>query len=213
GADLRATDHAGRSITEARVEDVDLMEYLADERGFPLPLYPALCLGRVNRAREILADPNYHLPADRLARGGLLWATMQLYRYALFGPDELRAAGLPASTAEVDSCRAKIRDHLDLLRSLLDRGILEGDRGHPAGTVLDTQNPHPGEPPIGYRALTEAVQLVSPEPAEMLLRAGAWPESDVQIRELLNMTGFGPRRMDLLELLARHGIVPEPPVG
>src|SRR5262249_59169094 len=143
------------------------------------------------------------------AGGGWLGAARQWYGYAGWGPEGLGAAGLPASTAEVDSCRAKIRDHLDLLRSLLDRGILEGDRGHPAGTVLDTQNPHPGEPPIGYRALTEAVQLVSPEPAEMLLRAGAWPESDVQIRELLNIAGFGPRRTGLLELLARPGIGPD----
>src|SRR5262249_37883005 len=95
GADLRATDHAGRSITEARVEDVDLMEYLADERGFPLPLYPALCLGRVNRAREILADPNYHLPADRLARGGLLCPTMQLSHSPLSVPAHLRPTAPP----------------------------------------------------------------------------------------------------------------------
>jgi hypothetical protein len=206
GADLHATDHAGRSIIETRGEDADLMEFLADEYAIPLPLYAALCLGRVARARQVLADPNYRLPDDRLARGGLLWATMQLYRYSLFGPDEPFAGGGPLTAADVEYCRAKVRDHLDILKSLLDRGILAGDRGHPGGTVMDTQDPHPGEPSIGYRALTEAVQLISPDPAEMLLRAGVRPGSDVQFRELLNMTGFGPRRMDMLDALARYGI-------
>ncbi|HJZ59948.1 MAG TPA: ankyrin repeat domain-containing protein, partial [Gemmataceae bacterium] len=212
GADLHATDPSGRTVMDVGGDmDPSLAEYLADEHGFPLSLAAALHLGRVGRAREILADPRYRLPAERDARLGLLLAVLVLYGQSLFAPGEPNPSDRRLSRGQAAAARRRIGDHLDILQALLDRGILDDDRGSAGGTVLDVLSNHPGEPPIGYRVLYDAVRLTSPEPAELLIRHGVRPGSFVQALELRQMAKHPPARSDMLDMLTRHGITGAPP--
>jgi len=208
GANLHATDPAGRTLMDLRgSDDPTLAEYLADEHGFPLPLAAALHLGRVGRARQILADPGYQPPTEPYARLGLLQAVISLYRHSLFEPGEGNPSNYLISKGQAAAARQRIGDHLDILQGLLERGILDDDRGSSGGTVMDVLVNHPGEPSIGYRVLCDAVGLIAPEPAELLIRHGARPESFIQALELRQCMPLHPiARPDVLDMLTRHGI-------
>jgi hypothetical protein len=209
GADLRATDHAGQTVMDARGDcDADLAAYLADRHRFPMPLTAALALGRVDRVRELLADPGFRPPADR---HGVFQAMMTLYGYSLFPPGGPNPSNRLIGEADAEAARRMIRDHLDILETLLAKGVLAGDRGHSGATTLDVLEQQPGPTSAGYRALVEAVRLIDPGPAELLLRHGVRPGSYVQTCELFN-SWFHPRcRVEMVAMLARYGVTEEPP--
>src|SRR5262249_55628818 len=65
---------------------------------------------------------------------------------------------------------------------------------------------------IGYRVLCDAVRLIAPEPAELLIRHGVRVASFIQALELRRGTSRHPLAPpDMLDMLTPYGITQVPP--
>jgi Ankyrin repeats (3 copies) len=188
GADTRVTV-GGESLMDAAAEGNLQLAELLEERGMPLTLAAALRLGRVEQIRAILRDHPEQIPQDPVARGQRCCQVILFLGDRTFTPRHTRD---PERTRqEAARNRQVLRDHLDILEAFLRRAA--------------------GEPFPACSALSQAVQLVGPEAADLLLRHGIRPVSALETNLLLSAAGMNMHcAAEMRELLARYGIEPRP---
>jgi len=188
GADIHATA-GGKTLMDLATDgNLELVQML-EERGVPLSLLAALRLGRVEQIRAILRDHPERIPQDPYARSVLCEQAVQFLRQLTFTPRHTRD---PERTRqEVARNREVLRDHLDILEGVL-RAVA-------------------GEPIPGCGSLSQAVQMVGPEAAELLLRYGLRPGNALETNMLLMAAGCNMHcPAEVRELLARYGIESRP---
>jgi hypothetical protein len=188
GADIHATA-GGKTVmdwaTDGNLELVQLLE----ERGVPLTLAAALRLGRVEQIRAILRDHPEQIPQDPGARGQLCDQVILFLGDRTFTPRHTRDR--ERTRQEAARNRQVLRDHLDILEAFLRRAA--------------------GEPFPACSALSQAVQLVGPEAADLLLRHGIRPVSALETNMLLMAAGCNMHcAAEMRELLAHYGIESRP---
>jgi hypothetical protein len=188
GADIHLTV-GGESLMDAAAEGNLLLAELLEERGVSLSLMAALRLARVEQIRAILRDHPEEIPQAPGARSRLCDQVILFLGNQTFTP---RHTPVPERTRqEAARNRQVLRDHLDILEAFLRHAAAE---------------PFPA-----CSALSQAVQLVGPEAADLLLRHGIRPVSALETNLLLSAAGMNMHcAAEMRELLARHGIQPRP---
>jgi hypothetical protein len=188
GADIHATIGAETLMDRAAEGNLTLVELL-EQRGVALPLMAALRLRRIDRVRAILRDHPEQISRGPDGRPGVCEQTVLFLQELTLTPVNRRDPS--RMREEAARSRQVLRDHLDILEGVLQRVAGEG---FPAPAIL-----------------TQAVQMVGPEVAELLLRYGVPPGGALETNMLLFAAGQNPFcAAELKDLLARYGIRPRP---
>jgi ankyrin len=146
-----------------------------------LDLHSALCLGKIDQARELLQKDPEAVNRDPL-RDALLTDTVQMLRR------KARAAAAKGGEPAARHAERVIAAHRDLVETLVARGA-DVNKGGAAGL-----------PP-----LAAAVQLEHPALARLLLEKGADPRADAgNGKTVLQLAEESPAGAEMVELLRRH---------
>jgi ankyrin repeat protein len=178
--DAEDNDHLTPLMLAARTADPkgpDLAELLLKQDAH-LDLHSALCLGKVDQARELLQKDAAAVAADPL-RDALLTDTVQMLRR------KVREAAAKGGEPAARHAERVIAAHRDLIETLIARGA-DVNKGGVAG-----------QPP-----LAAAVQLEHPALARLLLEKGANPRADAgngkTVLQLAEESPAGPEMAELL---------------
>jgi ankyrin repeat protein len=166
---------AARS-SERRASDVAELLLKHDAR---LDLHSALCLGKADKARELLQKDPEAVAHDPF-RDALLTDTVRMLRRKV-------SAAKPGEPAARRAERV-IAEHRDLIETLIARGA-DVNKGGAAGS-----------PPLAV-----AVQMEHPALAQLLLEKGADPRADAgNGKTVLQLAQESPAGAPMAELLRQH---------
>lgn len=166
---------AARS-SESRASDIAELLLKHDAR---LDLHSALCLGKTDKARELLQKDPEAVAHDPF-RDALLTDTIQMLRRKV----RATKGGEPAA----QRAERVIAEHRDLIETLIARGA-DVNKGGAAGL-----------PPLAV-----AVQMEHPALARLLLEKGADPRADCgKGKTVLQLAQESPAGPEMAELLRQH---------
>jgi ankyrin repeat protein len=181
--DAEDNDHLTPLLLAARGSDpksADIAELLL-KHDAQLDLHSALCLGKTDRARELLRKGPEAVAHDPLPEALLTDTVEMLRRKVREGPPK---DGEPAARR----AERVIAAHRDLIEALLAGGC-DVNKGGAAG-----------EPP-----LAAAVQMEHPALARLLLEKGADPRADAgRGKTVLQLAEESPAGPEMAELLRKH---------